>query len=324
MADQNLETIIEYDFNSLIIGVCHVPLDYVAHAAHSVLTNLTKLKYVREIHFVGISEEFLLLLQSKFEDDVSKGIGRRIRDNVVTSSIKTVVKSPKLTNSQIDHAAGHLTSSIKARVPVDVPTHAKSKGGLRNGTASEVTQPGSLRFTKQAQIGTKGKDRYAAKRTELEHGRDFKPKGFLVNGAVSVVLQQGDITTLHTDAIVSPSNIYMHHTGGLAKLIDKKAGHELVSDCTALVRRRGKLQTAEVVKTRPGKLPCTYVFHAVGPSWLNDMNTQKEKRCVEDLETTFCNVFSLAQRENIKSIACPAIGGGNIYIYSGGCFSFLP
>ena len=296
-----------------------------AHAAHSIMKNLTKLKYVREIHFVDISEEFLLLLQGIFEDDVAKGNGRRIRDNVVTSSINTVVKTPKLTNSQNDHATGYLTtSSIKARVPIDVLTHAKSKGGLTNGTArSEVTQPGSLRFTEQANIGTKGKDRYAAKRTELEHGNDFKPKGFLVNGAVNVVLQQGDITELHSDAIVSPSNKYMHHEGGLAKFIDIKAGHELVSDCTALVNRRRRLQTAEVVKTRPGKLPCTYVFHAVGPSWPNGINTREEQRCVEDLETTFCNVFSLAQSENIKSIACPAIGGGNIYIYTGVFLSYV-
>lgn len=114
-----------------------------------------------------------------------------------------------------------------------------------------------------------------------------------------LLVVQGDITELDTDAIVNAANRELILGGGVAGAIRRKGGDQIQAEC----RRIGGTQVGRAVITSGGKLRARHVIHAVGPR----MGEGDEDR---KLGNATRNSLALADSERLKSIAFPAISTG--------------
>ncbi len=112
-------------------------------------------------------------------------------------------------------------------------------------------------------------------------------------------LIEGDITDLDTDAIVNAANAALQLGGGVAGAIRRKGGPRIQEECD-------KLEGTHVggaVMTTGGNLKAKYVIHAVGPR-------HGEEHEDEKLKNATLNSLILADKNNLKTIAFPAISTG--------------
>lgn len=110
---------------------------------------------------------------------------------------------------------------------------------------------------------------------------------------------EADITGLDTDAIVNAANAQLVLGGGVAGAIRSKGGDEIQQECN----RIGGTFVGGAVITGAGKLKSKYVIHAVGPSIVQGEDGGK-------LKDATVNSLKLADENNLKSIAFPAISTG--------------
>jgi O-acetyl-ADP-ribose deacetylase (regulator of RNase III) len=122
-------------------------------------------------------------------------------------------------------------------------------------------------------------------------------------GERRLVIAQGDLTEEHVDAIVNAANEYLQHGGGLAAAISWRGGPEIQKESNAWVKAHGPVSHAEPAYTGPGRLPCRYVIHAVGPVWGSGDEDRKLAEAVQ-------GSLALADRLKLGSIAFPAISTG--------------
>lgn len=114
----------------------------------------------------------------------------------------------------------------------------------------------------------------------------------------------GDITTERVDAITNAANEDLWLGGGVAGSINSKAGPEVDMHCKEYRSTHGKVPVGEVMVTPAGRLPCTYVIHAVGPEY-------REGQPNEDmLKHTVSSILAKAEELYIGSLAIPAISSG--------------
>ncbi len=125
-------------------------------------------------------------------------------------------------------------------------------------------------------------------------------------GNAILELTQGDITVLAVDAIVNAANKFLAHGGGVALAIIRKGGVKVQEESTALVAKRGPVETGEAVITSGGKLPAKFVIHTVGPIW-SDQSDEESDRL---LCCAIRNSLALADEKKLKTIAFPAISTG--------------
>lgn len=122
---------------------------------------------------------------------------------------------------------------------------------------------------------------------------------------VKINIVRGDITNLDVDAIVNAANHTLLGGGGVDGAIHKAAGPGLLEECKLIRRRLPKgLGTGEAVITRGHNLPAKFVIHTVGPVF-NPNKSQSDL-----LEKCFKNPLVLAEKQNLTSIAFPAISCG--------------
>jgi len=110
---------------------------------------------------------------------------------------------------------------------------------------------------------------------------------------------QGDITDLATDAIVNAANTALQLGGGVAGAIRRKGGPKIQEECNKI----GGTYVGGAVITTGGNLKAKYVIHAVGPRHGEEHEDAK-------LKDATLNSLILADKNNLKSVAFPAISTG--------------
>jgi O-acetyl-ADP-ribose deacetylase (regulator of RNase III) len=119
-----------------------------------------------------------------------------------------------------------------------------------------------------------------------------------INGK-ALVLLQGDITEMDTDAIVNAANQNLVLGAGVAGAIRTKGGPAIQEECN----RIGGAPVGGAAVTTGGNLKANYVIHAVGPR----MGEGDED---EKLADATRNSLNLAKEKGLSSIAFPAISTG--------------
>jgi O-acetyl-ADP-ribose deacetylase (regulator of RNase III) len=120
-----------------------------------------------------------------------------------------------------------------------------------------------------------------------------------------IVVHNGDITKLDTDAIVNAANSGLWAGGGVCGAIHRAAGPALAEACKQVVSQSGPVSVGQAAITPGGALRARYVIHAVGPVY--GENTAKAP---ELLASAYVNSLRLARENDLRSIAFPCISTG--------------
>ncbi|XP_066256772.1 protein GDAP2 homolog [Euwallacea similis] len=115
-----------------------------------------------------------------------------------------------------------------------------------------------------------------------------------------IVLWEGDIATLHVDAIVNSTNEYMNDSNTVSASIFRRAGPRLKDEIKIDVK---ECQTGEVKVTQGHSLPARYVIHTVGPKYNIKYQTASENT----LHMCYRNILQKAKEMGLHSIAIPVV-----------------
>lgn len=114
---------------------------------------------------------------------------------------------------------------------------------------------------------------------------------------------RNDITKVHADAIVNPSNTELMEGSGTSRGIYQAAGEaELIEAC----RKIGGCAIGEAVITPAFRLPAKYIIHAAGTVWTDGTHGESDI-----LYRTYWNSMKLAAAYHLESIAFPLLSSGN-------------
>lgn len=122
-----------------------------------------------------------------------------------------------------------------------------------------------------------------------------------MNKAISekIVIQQGDLTEMDTDAIVNAANNDLKLGAGVAGAIRRKGGEEIQRECDEI----GSIPVGYAAITGGGKLKARHVIHAASMQ-LGGRTT------AANLRTSVAHSLRIASERGLKSIAFPAVGTG--------------
>jgi O-acetyl-ADP-ribose deacetylase (regulator of RNase III) len=110
-----------------------------------------------------------------------------------------------------------------------------------------------------------------------------------------------DITTLKLDAIVNAANEPLIPGGGVDGAIRRAAGYEM----NEALARIGRCSPGTSVMTDGYRLPASHVIHTVAPIYSG--SGAEEERVFANC---YASALKLADENDIKTIAFPAIGTG--------------
>jgi O-acetyl-ADP-ribose deacetylase (regulator of RNase III) len=117
--------------------------------------------------------------------------------------------------------------------------------------------------------------------------------------ADKVVLTQGDLTEMETDAIVNAANNDLQLGGGVAGAIRRKGGETIQQECDGI----GSIPVGGAAVTGGGKLKARYVIHAASMQ-LGGQTTAPA------LRSSTAHALRIAAERGLASIAFPAVGTG--------------
>ena len=130
----------------------------------------------------------------------------------------------------------------------------------------------------------------------------------------SIMLWQGDITTLKVDAIVNAANskllgcfIPMHNC--IDNVIHSAAGIQLRNECDEIMKAQGMDEEIGNAKiTGAYNLPSKFVIHTVGPAI--PKGSKPSKKDCDLLASCYRSCLSIADENNLESIAFCSISTG--------------
>ena len=114
-----------------------------------------------------------------------------------------------------------------------------------------------------------------------------------------ILVQQGDLTEMDTDAIVNAANNDLILGGGVAGAIRRKGGDAIQRECNEI----GAIPVGYAAITTGGNLKARFVIHAASMR-LGGATTGDALRS----STMYC--LKIANERGLKSIAFPAVGTG--------------
>jgi O-acetyl-ADP-ribose deacetylase len=117
--------------------------------------------------------------------------------------------------------------------------------------------------------------------------------------APKIVIQQGDLTEMETDAIVNAANNDLILGGGVAGAIRRKGGDAIQRECNEI----GSIPVGYAAITSGGNLKAKYVIHAASMQ-LGGVTTG------ESLRHSTAHALRIAAERGLQSIAFPAVGTG--------------
>jgi O-acetyl-ADP-ribose deacetylase len=117
--------------------------------------------------------------------------------------------------------------------------------------------------------------------------------------ASKVVLLQGDLTEMDTDAIVNAANNDLQHGGGVAGAIRRKGGDAIQRESNEI----GSIPVGGAAITSGGKLKARYVIHAASMPLGGQTTAQA-------LRSSTAHSLRIAAEKGLKTIAFPAVGTG--------------
>jgi O-acetyl-ADP-ribose deacetylase (regulator of RNase III) len=119
--------------------------------------------------------------------------------------------------------------------------------------------------------------------------------GITLENSKGDIANQADI-----DAVVNAANAQLRTGGGVAGAIHRAAGPGLEQEC----RKHAPIRPGEAVITGGHNLPNPYVIHCLGPVYGADEPSDQL------LEECYRNALKLAESNQIRSIAFPALSTG--------------
>jgi len=114
-----------------------------------------------------------------------------------------------------------------------------------------------------------------------------------------ILIQQGDLTEMETDAIVNAANNDLILGGGVAGAIRRKGGEQIQRECDAI----GSIPVGYAAITAGGKLKARFVIHAASMALGG-------KTTAEALRHSTEHSLRIASERGLRSIAFPAVGTG--------------
>ena len=117
--------------------------------------------------------------------------------------------------------------------------------------------------------------------------------------AEKIVIQQGDLTEMETDAIVNAANNDLILGAGVAGAIRRKGGDEIQRECEAI----GSIPVGYAAISTGGKLKARFVIHAASMQLGGKTNA-------DSLRRSTAHSLRIANERGLKTIAFPAVGTG--------------
>jgi O-acetyl-ADP-ribose deacetylase len=114
-----------------------------------------------------------------------------------------------------------------------------------------------------------------------------------------IVIQQGDVTEMATDAIVNAANNDLVLGGGVAGTIRRKGGDEIQRECNEI----GSIPIGYAAITTGGTLKAKHVIHAASMQLGRNTTAEALRRSTE-------HSLRIAAETGLKTISFPAVGTG--------------
>ena len=114
-----------------------------------------------------------------------------------------------------------------------------------------------------------------------------------------IMIQQGDLTDMDTDAIVNAANNDLKLGAGVAGAIRRRGGEEIQRECDEI----GSIPVGYAAITGGGKLKARHVIHAASMQ-LGGRTTSA------NLRNSVAHSLRIAAERGLKTIAFPAVGTG--------------
>ena len=179
------------------------------------------------------------------------------------------------------------------------PSPYSSNSSMANASQFQFIRPPKTAFTNARANAPRGPPLYA-----IEFHSTNAP-------STRILVYTADMTRLQVGAVVNSANKYLDLRDNMSSSLLAAAGYNLQLECNHILETRHVrfIPLCQNVYTSGGKLPASFVIHAVGPK---GYRARDEYEFRQKLASTLENVFHTAQELQISSLAMPLISSGAV------------